>query len=120
MFYRFNSLGEALKVAYPEYDWDMAKFLLRGKKSTQRWLYVKLKNLLPNAVIKEEYHHPELLWEGNIQRKKKDDYVEKLRLPITIILVSEYTLNLNRVFLCIYLFIYILILIREYKQIYSI
>ena len=64
MFAQFNSLGEALKVAYPEYDWDMSKFSFKGKKSSQRWLYVKLKNLLPNVEIIEEYQHPELLWEG--------------------------------------------------------
>ena len=66
MFYRFNNFGEALKVAYPEYDWDMSKFTFRGKKSSQRWLYVKLKKLLPpNTAIEEEYYHPDLLWEGN-------------------------------------------------------
>ncbi len=64
MFNRFNSLGEALKVAYPDYDWDMSKLSFKGKKSSQRWLYVKLKKLLPNTEIVEEYHHPELLWEG--------------------------------------------------------
>ena len=65
MFSRFNSLGEALKIAYPEYDWDMSKFSLKSKKSTQRWLHVKLKKLLPNATIIEEYLHPDLKWEGN-------------------------------------------------------
>ncbi len=75
MFYQFNSLGEALKAVYPEYDWDMSKFSFKGKKSTQRWLYVKLKKLLPNTEIIEEYHHPELLWEGKkrIVSKKKHE-----------------------------------------------
>ena len=64
MFHTFSSLGEALKVGYPDYDWDMSKFSFKGKKSSQRWLYVKLKKLLPDIEIVEEYNHPELLWEG--------------------------------------------------------
>ncbi len=78
MFNRFNSLGEALKVAYSDYDWDMSKFSFKGKKSTQRWLYVKLKKLLPNVEIIEEYHHPELLWEGMISNLKEQDSISQL------------------------------------------
>jgi hypothetical protein len=48
--------------AYPDYPWDPSKFTFRGKKSTQRWLYFKLKELLPNIEIIEDFHHPDLLW----------------------------------------------------------
>ena len=59
---QFGSLGNALKSAYPEFDWQFSKFSTKGKKSTQRWLVVKLRELLPNATILEEYFHPELSW----------------------------------------------------------
>jgi hypothetical protein len=55
-------LGNALKFIYPEYPWDLNKFSFKGKKSTQRWLYFKLKELLPNAYIIEEFNHPDLVW----------------------------------------------------------
>ena len=59
---RFSSLGEALKFVYPEYPWIQSRFSYRGKKSGQRWLYFKMKELLPNATIIEEYNHPDLVW----------------------------------------------------------
>jgi hypothetical protein len=30
-------VGQALKFAYPEFDWDEQKFSFRGKKATQRY-----------------------------------------------------------------------------------
>jgi hypothetical protein len=51
-----------LTYAYPEYQWELSKFTFKGKKSTQRWLYCKLKELLPNVDIIEEYNHPDLVW----------------------------------------------------------
>ena len=54
--------------AYPEYPWDLSKFTFRGKKSTQRWLYFKLKELLPNVEIIEDYSHPDLAWSMKLKR----------------------------------------------------
>jgi hypothetical protein len=59
---KFGTLGNALKYAFPEYPWDLSKFSFRGKKSTQRWLYIKLKELLPNTDIIEDFDHPDLVW----------------------------------------------------------
>jgi hypothetical protein len=59
---KFGSLGNALKYAYPEYPWDFTEFTFRGKKSTQRWLYFKLRELLPNVEIIEDFNHPDLVW----------------------------------------------------------
>lgn len=75
MFCRFKSLGEALSSAYPEYDWNLEKFSFRGKKSAQRWLLVKLKELLPYFEIIEDYYHPELEWEGTYNNN-----VENIRM----------------------------------------
>jgi hypothetical protein len=58
-------LGKALNYAYPEYLWDSSKFAFRGKKSTQRWLYIKVKELLPNSEVIEDYNHPDLVWGKN-------------------------------------------------------
>lgn len=76
IFLKHNSLGEALRIAYPDYEWDLSKFSSRGKKSSQRWLYVKLKKLIPHTKIEEEYFHPDLSWEGienKMERKKKNN-----------------------------------------------
>ena len=62
MFHFFGSLGHALQFAYPEYEWDLSKFTFLGKKSSQRWLLVKLTQLIPNENIIEDYFHPDLLW----------------------------------------------------------
>jgi hypothetical protein len=51
-----------LLFAYPNYPWELSKFTFRGKKAAQRWLYVKLKELIPNSTLIEEYYHPDLIW----------------------------------------------------------
>ena len=63
LFDKFRNLGKALKFAYPEFDWNEKLFSFRGKKSAQRWLYVKLKDIIPeNVEIFEDFLHPDLLW----------------------------------------------------------
>jgi hypothetical protein len=57
---KFGNLGDALKFAYPEFNWDLSKFSVRGKKSIQRWLKVKVKQVLAGMEIVEDYQHPEL------------------------------------------------------------
>jgi hypothetical protein len=59
---KFGSLGRALQYAYPEFNWDLSKFSIRGKKSEQRLLKAKIEELLPGIEIIEEYQHPELNW----------------------------------------------------------
>jgi hypothetical protein len=59
---KFGSLGNALKYIYPEFPWDLGKFSSKGKKSTQRWLYFKLKELLLDVNIMEDFNHPDLVW----------------------------------------------------------
>jgi len=55
---KFGNLGKALQYAYPEIDWDISKFSNRGKKSTQRWLRVKLAQILPEKTkIYENFLH---------------------------------------------------------------
>jgi hypothetical protein len=51
-----------LRYIYPEYPWDLEKFSFKGKRSSQRWLYLKLKELLPNVEIIEDFDHPDLVW----------------------------------------------------------
>jgi hypothetical protein len=62
LFSRFDSLGSALHYAYPEINWELDKFGIRGKKSGQRWLRVKIEELLPGIEIIEDYQHPDLMW----------------------------------------------------------
>jgi hypothetical protein len=62
---KFGTMSNALKYIYPEYPWDLSKFSFKGKKSTQRWLYFKMKELLPNVEIIEDHNHPDLVWGMN-------------------------------------------------------
>jgi hypothetical protein len=64
LYSKFQSLGGALQYAYPEVNWELDKFTLRGKKSDQRWLMLKIEQLLPGLEIIEDYQHPDLTW-GN-------------------------------------------------------
>jgi hypothetical protein len=57
-----KNLGTALQLAYPEYEWDISKFSYRGKKSVQRWLRLKVNELLANYEIFEDFSHPKLRW----------------------------------------------------------
>jgi hypothetical protein len=50
-----------LQYAYPDIEWDIEKFMFRGKKSEQRWLKVKIEELVPGIEIFEDYKHPDLL-----------------------------------------------------------
>jgi hypothetical protein len=34
---KYKSLGKALKMAFPEYNWDLERFSAKGKKSIQGW-----------------------------------------------------------------------------------
>jgi hypothetical protein len=61
---KFDGLGGALQYAYPEIEWDLNKFSFRAKKSGQRWLRIKIEELLPGIEIVEEFQHPDINW-GN-------------------------------------------------------
>jgi hypothetical protein len=59
---KFESLGAALQFAYPEIDWDHAKFSFKGKKSEQRRLKSNIEEILHGVEVIEDYLHPELAW----------------------------------------------------------
>jgi hypothetical protein len=93
---KFGSLSNALAYAYPEYPWDLSKFTFRGKKSTQRWLYFKLKELLPNVEIKEDYNHPDLVWGKNNSLFTQAYFLEKNNRSMQLdIWIPEYNLALE-------------------------
>jgi hypothetical protein len=62
LYSKFENLGDALIYAYPDFDWDLSKFTLRGKKAEQRWQKVLIEKLLPDTEIMEDYQHPDLTW----------------------------------------------------------
>jgi hypothetical protein len=37
IFVHYKNLGTALKVAFPEFEWDLDRFGKRGKRSMQGW-----------------------------------------------------------------------------------
>jgi len=72
----FGGLGKALKIAYPDYPWNLSRFLSseKGRKISQRWLKVLLSKLLPEGtLIIENFHHPLLFWEENTTHKIEFD-----------------------------------------------
>lgn len=62
LYAKFGDLGHALQYAYPEFEWDLSRFSVKGKKSGQRLLKAKIEELLPGEEILEEYQHPDLVW----------------------------------------------------------
>lgn len=69
LYNKFGSLGAALQYAYPEVRWDLSAFSFRGKKkSVQRWLKLRMTELLPDVEIIEDYQHPELSWGTCVMR----------------------------------------------------
>eukprot|EP01124_Arcella_intermedia_P028018 TRINITY_DN5608_c0_g1_i1.p1 TRINITY_DN5608_c0_g1~~TRINITY_DN5608_c0_g1_i1.p1 ORF type:complete len:508 (+),score=131.08 TRINITY_DN5608_c0_g1_i1:7-1530(+) len=84
VFMSFGNLGTALQFAYPEIEWDLAKFSARGKKSSQRWLRVNLQEILPEKTdVFEDFLHPDLFWEANSKsRMELDIWVPKFQLAL--------------------------------------
>jgi hypothetical protein len=62
LYTKFGNLANALQYAYPDISWDFSKFSVRGKKSGQRWLKLKIEELLLGIEVVEDYQHPELTW----------------------------------------------------------
>lgn len=82
LFRKFETLGHALHYAYPEYDWDLEKFLLRGKKSGQRWLRALVGELLPGTAIEENYQTPDLTWGNTLRLVELDIWLPEHRIGI--------------------------------------
>jgi hypothetical protein len=54
----FGKLFKALQFAYPEGNWDEKKISSREKKSSQRWLTLSIKRILPEDTEVLEYPEP--------------------------------------------------------------
>eukprot|EP01127_Copromyxa_protea_P021612 TRINITY_DN7494_c0_g1_i1.p1 TRINITY_DN7494_c0_g1~~TRINITY_DN7494_c0_g1_i1.p1 ORF type:complete len:206 (-),score=30.67 TRINITY_DN7494_c0_g1_i1:105-722(-) len=68
----FGRLYNALAFAFPENPWDSDKFLKIRKLSTQRMLYLRLQELMPNTEISENYYHPGLKWSTAPKKHKME------------------------------------------------
>ena len=55
-----HSLVNILKIAYPDKKWNRHKSARRDKRSVQRWLFLKMNEILPNIEIIEDFFHEEL------------------------------------------------------------
>jgi hypothetical protein len=62
LYSKFESLGHALQYAYPDIEWNLEKFSIRGKKSVQRKLKMRMEALMPGMESFEDYKHPDLIW----------------------------------------------------------
>eukprot|EP01124_Arcella_intermedia_P001397 TRINITY_DN10759_c0_g1_i2.p1 TRINITY_DN10759_c0_g1~~TRINITY_DN10759_c0_g1_i2.p1 ORF type:complete len:347 (-),score=73.81 TRINITY_DN10759_c0_g1_i2:776-1681(-) len=62
---KYGNLGPALLKAFPDHCWDLSAFTSNNKKSRQRWLGAKLKELFPMVEVHEDFKHPQLKWDLN-------------------------------------------------------
>eukprot|EP01027_Heterolobosea_sp_BB2_P006625 GEZU01009987.1.p1 GENE.GEZU01009987.1~~GEZU01009987.1.p1 ORF type:complete len:121 (-),score=29.71 GEZU01009987.1:26-388(-) len=58
---RNGGLPLLLKRAFPQHSWDLKRFNVTSKKSSQRRLRVAIQKLFPNIEIVEDYLHKEFL-----------------------------------------------------------
>lgn len=64
LYLKFGSWHKLLQFGYPEHDWDAIRLTSGSKRSIQRWLGLKITELLPGTEIFEEFYHPDLFWNG--------------------------------------------------------
>lgn len=89
---KFGNLGTALQYAYPEIQWDLSVFGSRGKKKAgQRWLKMKIKELLPGTVIIEDFLHPDLNWDDSDRKMELDLWIPQYGIGIEFQGEQHYT-----------------------------
>lgn len=83
LFEKFGNLGGALRFAYPEINWDMGRFSFTGKKkSVQRWMRLRLEEMLPGIEVVEDYQHPELTWQRLGRNVELDIWIPLYRIGL--------------------------------------
>ena len=60
LFQKVGGIFYLLKSNYPSESWNELEFSFRLKKSSQRWLFICMKEIYPNVFILEEYYHPQI------------------------------------------------------------
>jgi DNA ligase-1 len=79
----YPSLGFALKLVYPDYQWDLSRFPLRSKKAGQRWLATLMRQLLPHDTIVEDYRGHSVLKRKETNRNiELDIWIERYNLAL--------------------------------------
>ena len=58
--YKHINVYHTLKKNYPREDWNLNLFTFRAKKSTQRLLFIFIRNLYSNLYVIENYRHPHI------------------------------------------------------------
>jgi hypothetical protein len=77
IIYNQGGLSSVLKLLYPNHNWKPELFAsIRGKKASQRWLSLRVKDLFPSMEILEDYLILDL--QGN--KVEIDVYIPSLKL----------------------------------------
>eukprot|EP01126_Amoeba_proteus_P021660 TRINITY_DN2203_c0_g4_i4.p1 TRINITY_DN2203_c0_g4~~TRINITY_DN2203_c0_g4_i4.p1 ORF type:complete len:240 (-),score=37.66 TRINITY_DN2203_c0_g4_i4:11-730(-) len=92
----FNSLFSGIKFAYPEYPWNRQKFFFSGKRSSQRWLHLLVKQALPSDDVIEDYNCSGLFWDSD-KPVELDIYVPNYNLAFEYQGEQHY-FNLSHIF----------------------
>jgi len=55
-----TELLKMVKTVFPDEDWNSTEFSRKNKKSRQRWLFLKIKELFPENLVIEDFHHVDI------------------------------------------------------------
>ena len=62
-----DNIHEKLQVVHKDQTWQRSKFLIRGKKTIQFYLFTSLRKLYAKSILLEDYHHPLLVKVTNME-----------------------------------------------------
>jgi hypothetical protein len=78
---KFGSWKRVLEKVYPEKDWkSLDKSVLSYLSKSQRLLYNRIRELLPNTIIEESYFHPDLKHASSNKNMQLDIWIPEHKL----------------------------------------
>jgi len=91
LFIRNGGLSETLKKFYPELQFE-EKYMLSGgyKKGLQRHLGFVIREIFPNEEVREDYLHPQLIYEKTKSPMQLDYYLPNLAMAFEFQGVQHY------------------------------
>eukprot|EP00026_Physarum_polycephalum_P004999 Phypoly_transcript_05025.p1 GENE.Phypoly_transcript_05025~~Phypoly_transcript_05025.p1 ORF type:complete len:652 (+),score=87.56 Phypoly_transcript_05025:291-1958(+) len=79
---KMGGIQDFLTKVYPNHTWDKELLEATRKRSSQRWLRVLIQEFLPNSEVKEDYQHPDLMYEPSKEHIQFDIYLPKEQVAI--------------------------------------
>jgi hypothetical protein len=73
-----NSLQDALKSVYPEYDWTV----IINMSNAQKYIWHELRKIFGAGGVLANYRHPKLLYPGTLSSMELDIYIPSLQIAV--------------------------------------